>query len=209
MIEVYLVDDHPFVLKGLRTYLKTQDEIKVIGEAEKGDKAVKEIKEMKPDVAIVDLRLPDKNGTEITKEVKSAGLKTEIIILSSYNRDQEVIEAIDAGALSYLMKDSSPEKLVEAIKAAEKGEPMLHPRVAKKIMERAAGKKVVAEPLTDREMEVLSLLVKGLSNKEIADDLYISPRTVKSHVSNILRKLDVKDRTQAVIKAIDNDLVRR
>lgn len=209
MIRVYLVDDHPFVLKGLRTYLETQDDIEVIGEAEKGEKAIKEIKEMKPDVAIVDLRLPDKNGTEITKEVKNEGMKTEIIILSSYNRDQEVIEAIDAGALSYLMKDSSPEKLVEAIKVAETGEPVLHPRVAKKIMQRAVGKKVVSEPLTDREMEVLSLLVKGLSNKEIADDLYISTRTIKSHVSNILRKLDVKDRTQAVIKAIDNDLVRR
>ena len=209
MIRVYLVDDHPFVLKGLISYLKTQEEIDVVGKAETGEKAIKEIKKMKPDVAIVDLRLPEKNGTEITKEIKSEGLKTEIIILSSYNRDQEVIEAIDAGALSYLMKDSSPQKLVEAIKAAEKGEPVLHPRVAKKIMQRAAGKKVVSEPLTDREMEVLSLLVKGLSNKEIADNLYISTRTVKSHVSNILRKMDVKDRTQAVIKAIDNDLVRR
>ncbi len=209
MIKVYLVDDHPFVLKGLISYLKTQINIEIIGKAESGEKAIKEIKELEPDVAIVDLRLPDKNGTEVTKEIKKAGLKTEIIILSSFNRDQEVIEAIDAGALSYLMKDSSPQKLVEAIKAAQKGEPVLHPRVAKKIMQRATGKKTVLEPLTDREMEVLSLLVKGLSNKEIADNLYISPRTVKSHVSNILRKLDVKDRTQAVIKAIDNDLVRR
>ena len=209
MIKVYLVDDHPFVLKGLITYLKTQNEIEVIGKSESGQKAIEEIKELKPDVAIVDLRLPKKNGTEVTQEVKKAGLKTEIIILSSFNRDQEVIEAIDAGALSYLMKDSPPQKLVEAIKAAQKGEPVLHPRVAKKIMLRAAGKKAVLEPLTDREMEVLALLVKGLSNKEIAENLYISPRTVKSHVSNILRKLDVKDRTQAVIKAIDNDLVRR
>ena len=209
MIQVYLVDDHPFVLKGLISYLKTQKDIDVIGKSESGEKAIKEIKDLKPDVAIVDLRLPDKNGTEVTKEVKKAGLKTEIIILSSFNRDQEVIESIDAGALSYLMKDSSPQKLVEAIKAAQKGEPVLHPRVAKKIMQKAAGEKVVLEPLTEREMEVLALLVKGLSNKEIAENLYISPRTVKSHVSNILRKLDVKDRTQAVIKAIDNDLVRR
>ena len=209
MIQVYLVDDHPFVLKGLITYLKTQENIEVIGKSESGEKAIKEIKELEPDVAIVDLRLPDKNGTEVTQEVKKVGLKTEIIILSSFNRDQEVIEAIDAGALSYLMKDSPPQKLVDAIKAAQKGEPVLHPRVAKKIMQRAAGKKTVLEPLTDREMEVLALLVKGLSNKEIAENLYISPRTVKSHVSNILRKLDVKDRTQAVIKAIDNDLVRR
>ena len=209
MIQVYLVDDHPFVLKGLITYLKTQNDIEVIGKSESGEKAIREIKDLEPDVAIVDLRLPDKNGTEVTQEVKKVGLKTEIIILSSFNRDQEVIEAIDAGALSYLMKDSPPQKLVDAIKAAQKGEPVLHPRVAKKIMQRAAGKKTVLEPLTDREMEVLALLVKGLSNKEIAENLYISPRTVKSHVSNILRKLDVKDRTQAVIKAIDNDLVRR
>lgn len=209
MIKVYLVDDHPFVLKGLISYLKTQADIEVIGKSESGETAVKEIKELEPDVAVVDLRLPKKNGTEITKEVQQSALNTEVIILSSYNRDQEVIEAIDAGALSYLMKDSSPEKLVEAIKSAKKGEPVLHPRVAKKVMKRAAGQKTVTEPLTDREMEVLSLLVKGLSNKEIADNLYISIRTVKTHVSNILRKLDVKDRTQAVIKAIDNDIVRR
>ena len=209
MIRVYLVDDHPFVLKGLKGFLSTEDEIEVVGQAESGQKALEEIKELEVDVAVVDLRLPEMNGAELTRELKKAGSKTEIIILSSFNREQEVIAAVDAGALSYLMKDSPPEKLSEAVKAAAEGEPVLHPRVAKKIMKRAAGKKPLIEPLTDRENEVLSYLVKGMSNKEIGEKLYISTRTVKTHVSNILRKLDVKDRTQAVIKAIDHDLVRR
>ncbi|WP_027338936.1 response regulator [Halonatronum saccharophilum] len=209
MIKVFLVDDHPFVLQGLESYLSTQDNIEVIGVSQSGREAIEEIKRLKPDVATVDLHLGDISGIEITAQIKKEGIGTEVIILSSFSKDEEIIAAIDAGALSYLMKDSPPQKLVEAIFAASKGEPVLHPRIAKKIMKRATGKDLSIEPLTTREEDVLACLVKGKSNKEVGEELYISTRTVKTHVSNILKKLDVNDRTQAVIKAIDNNLVKR
>ncbi|MFW6389629.1 MAG: response regulator [Halanaerobiales bacterium] len=209
MITVYLVDDHPFVREGLRTYLNTQVDIEIVGEAEAGEKAFQEMKELEPDIAIVDLHLPDISGSQLTRKLKEVDVGTQIIILSSFSKDQEVIDAIDAGALSYLIKDSSPEKLTKAIMAADRGEPVLHPRIAKKLMQRVSQKKVETESLTSREKEVLAQLVKGLSNKKIAKRLFISDKTVKTHVSNILNKLQVKDRTQAVIKAIDNNLIDR
>jgi DNA-binding NarL/FixJ family response regulator len=209
MIQVYLVDDHPFVLEGLKTFLSTHDQIEVLGQADTAEKGLKEIKALKPDVAIVDLHLPDMTGIELTKKIQQLALNTKIIILSSFCEDDEIIAAIDAGALSYLMKDSSPPKLVKAILSAEKGEPVLHPRIAKKLMTRVSRKKTLIEPLTSREKEVLSQLTKGKSNKEIAKALFISDKTVKTHVSNILRKLEVKDRTQAAIKAIEENLIKR
>ncbi|MFW6035627.1 MAG: response regulator [Halothermotrichaceae bacterium] len=209
MITVYLVDDHPFVREGLRTYLNTQVDIEIVGEAEAGEKAFQEMKELEPDIAIVDLHLPDISGSQLTRKLKEVDVGTQIIILSSFSKDQEVIDAIDAGALSYLIKDSPPEKLTKAIMAADRGEPVLHPRIAKKLMQRVSQKKVETESLTSREKEVLAQLVKGLSNKKIAKRLFISDKTVKTHVSNILNKLQVKDRTQAVIKAIDNNLIDR
>ncbi|ACL70717.1 response regulator [Halothermothrix orenii] len=209
MIQVYLVDDHPFVLQGLKAYLNTREGIEIVGTSGNGEKAIKEIAKLNPEVAVVDLRLPGLNGIEVTREIKKKNPGTEVIILSSFNKEDEVIEAIDAGALSYVMKDSRPEKLVEAIKAARRGEPVLTPGVAKKIMKRAARKGRKTEPLTPREKEVLACLVRGNSNRDIAKTLCISETTVKTHVSNILKKLDVKDRTQAVIKAIENNLVDR
>ncbi len=209
MITVYLVDDHPFVREGLKTYLNTQQDIEVIGEAGNGEQALKEIKRQQPDVVIVDLHLPGMDGVQLTRELKKVSLNQQIIILSSFSDDQEVIEAINAGALSYLMKDSPPEKLKEAIYAARKGEPVLHPRIARKLMKRVSRKEPLEEPLTSRERDVLSQLVNGYSNKEIGDRLFISDKTVKTHVSNILRKLNVNDRTQAAIKAIEENLVDR
>lgn len=209
MISVYLVDDHPFVREGLKTYLSLQEGIEVVGEANNGEKAVEEIKELDVDVTIVDLHLPGIDGVEVTRQVKSAGLSTQLIVLSSFSDDQEVIAAIDAGAISYLMKDSPPQKLLEAIIAARKGEPVLHPRIARKLMKRVSRKEEYIEPLTSREKEVLAELANGHSNKEIGERLYISDKTVKTHVSNILRKLDVKDRTQAAIKAIENRIIDR
>ncbi|MFP4662258.1 MAG: response regulator [Halanaerobiales bacterium] len=209
MISVYLVDDHPFVREGLKTYLSLQEGIEVVGEANNGEKAVEEIKKLDVDVTIVDLHLPGIDGVEVTRQVKSAGLSTQLIVLSSFSDDQEVIAAIDAGAISYLMKDSPPQKLLEAIIAARKGEPVLHPRIARKLMKRVSRKEEYIEPLTSREKEVLAELANGHSNKEIGERLYISDKTVKTHVSNILRKLDVKDRTQAAIKAIENRIIDR
>lgn len=209
MITVYLVDDHPFVREGLKTYLSTQEEIEIVGEAGNGEQALKEIKEKQPEVVIVDLHLPGIDGVQLTRELKKISLNLQVIILSSFSDDQEVIDAIDAGALSYLMKDSPPEKLKESIYAAREGEPVLHPRIARKLMKRVTRKETLEEPLTSREREVLSQLVNGHSNKEIGERLFISEKTVKTHVSNILRKLNVKDRTQAAIMAIEEKLIDR
>lgn len=209
MIKIYLVDDHPFVLQGLKAFLSTNEEINIIGEASNGKDALADIKEKKPEIAIVDLRLPDMTGVELTKEILMVNPSIQIIILSSFCEDNEIIAAIDAGALSYLMKDSQPQKLTEAIFSAKKKEPMLHPRIAKKLMKRVTKKKSIIEPLTSREKDVLSQLSKGKSNKAIGKALFISDKTVKTHISNILRKLDVKDRTQAAIKAIEENLIGR
>jgi DNA-binding NarL/FixJ family response regulator len=207
LIKVYIVDDHPFVREGLKTFLGTQSEIEVIGEAGDGETALLEIKNIQPDIAIVDLHLPGMGGIQLTKAMKELGLFTQIIILSSYCEDDEVITALEAGALSYLMKDSPPQKLIEAILAAKNGEPVLHPRIAKKLIQRVNRPEPLVESLTIKEKEVLSQLVKGKANKEIAFELAISDTTVKTHVSNILHKLNVNDRTQAVIKAIELKLV--
>ncbi|QTL99402.1 response regulator [Iocasia frigidifontis] len=209
MIKIYLVDDHPFVLQGLKTFLSTNEEIDIIGEASNGKDALADIKEKNPEIAIVDLHLPDMTGVELTKKILMVNPSVQIIILSSFCEDDEIIAAIDAGALSYLMKDSQPQKLTEAIFAAKKREPILHPRIAKKLMKRVTKKKAVIEPLTSREKDVLLQLSKGKSNKAIGKALFISDKTVKTHISNILRKLDVKDRTQAAIKAIEENLIGR
>ncbi|NLW47718.1 MAG: response regulator transcription factor [Firmicutes bacterium] len=209
MLKVFIVDDHPFVRQGLKAFLATQYGIEIVGEAGDGEVAWAGIQKFQPDVAIIDLHIPGWNGIKLTQAIKTAGLFTRVIILSSFCEDEEVIAAIDAGALSYLMKDSPPEKLVEAIVAASNGEPVLHPRIAKKLMQRVIRPEILIEPLTKKEKEVLTLLVKGKSNKEIAQDLHISEVTVKTHVSNILHKLDVKDRTQAVVKAIEYQMIER
>lgn len=207
MITVYIVDDHPFVREGLKAYLSTDPEIRIVGEAGDGETALPALKELAPEVAIIDLHLPKMSGVEVIKAIKESELKTQVIILSSFCEDEEIMAAIDAGALSYLLKDSPPEKLLAAVKAAQRGEPLLHPRIVKKLMQRVRQEKPAIEPLTAKEQEVLRQLVQGKSNKEISAVLYISETTVKTHVSSILQKLQVKDRTQAVIKAINMKLV--
>lgn len=208
MIKVYIVDDHPLVREGLKTFLGTQSEIEICGEAGDGKTALNQMIELQPDAVILDLHLPGMDGIELTKAIKKTGLFTQIIILSSFCEDDEVMAALEAGALSYLMKDSSPQKLIEAITAAKNGEPVLHPRIAKKLIQRVnRPKESLLEPLTAKEKEVLAKLVKGRSNKEIAHELAISDTTVKTHVSSVLHKLGVNDRTQAVIKAIELRLV--
>ena len=207
MISVYIVDDHPFVREGLKTYLSTDPEIRIVGEAGDGEAALPALKELAPEVAIIDLHLPKMSGVEIIKAIKENQLRTQVIILSSFCEDEEIFAAIDAGALSYLLKDSPPEKLLAAVKAAQRGEPVLHPRIVKRLMQRVRQDQPAIEPLTAKEKEVLQQLVKGKSNKEISAVLYISETTVKTHVSSILQKLQVKDRTQAVIKALNKKLV--
>jgi DNA-binding NarL/FixJ family response regulator len=209
LIRVYIVDDHPFVREGLKTYLGMQPEIEIVGEAGDGETALAAILQLKPEVVIVDLHLPGMSGVALTRAMKEKNSDIQIIILSSFCEDEEVMAAIDAGALSYLMKDSPPAKLVEAIMAAHAGEPVLHPRIAKKLMQKVTSPKITIESLTIKEKEVLTLLTQGKSNKEIAGVLAVSETTVKTHVRNVLRKLAVNDRTQAVIKAIEAKLVNR
>lgn len=207
MISVYIVDDHPFVREGLKTYLSTDPEIRIVGEAGDGETALAALRALAPEVAIIDLHLPKVGGVEIIKALKESRLRTQVIILSSFCEDEEVMAAINAGALSYLLKDSPPEKLLAAVKAAQRGEPALHPRIMKKLMQQVRQDKPALEPLTAKEKEVLRQLVQGKSNKEIGAELYISETTVKTHISSILQKLQVKDRTQAVIKALNMKLV--
>jgi DNA-binding NarL/FixJ family response regulator len=209
LIRVYIVDDHPFVREGLKTYLGTQQGIELVGEAGSGEGALVEIQTLQPDIVIVDLHLPGMGGVELTRKIQEFCPQAKVIILSSFSEEDEVLEAIEAGAISYLLKDSSPVKLVEAIRAAQSGEAILHPRITKKLMERLRRRETVGEQLTMKEKEVLTMMTQGRTNKEIASQLYVSATTIKTHVSSILRKLDVNDRTQAVIKALKEGLLKK
>ncbi|HBG17022.1 MAG TPA: DNA-binding response regulator [Firmicutes bacterium] len=209
MIQVYIVDDHPFVREGLKTFLGAQQGIELVGEAGSGEEALTEIQALQPEIVVVDLHLPGMGGVELTRKIREVCVNAKIIILSSFSEEDEVIDAIEAGALSYLLKDSSPAKLVEAIQAAQLGEPVLHPRIAKRLMQRVRRQEPAGEQLTVKEKEVLALLIQGRSNKEMAGELWVSDTTIKSHVSSILRKLEVNDRTQAVIKAMKERLLEK
>lgn len=209
MISVYLVDDHPLVREGLKTYLKLHDEIHVVGESSNGEDAIREMEREHPDIAVVDLSLPGMDGIQLASLVRQTCSGTQVIILSSFCSDEDVMKAIDAGVMGYLMKDSPPHKLIEALFTVNNGDPVLHPRIIKMLMGRPNRPHPLVEDLTVKEQEVLSELVKGKANKEIASELCISETTVKTHISRILRKMDVSDRTQAVIKAIEYNLISK
>ncbi len=209
-ISVLLVDDHSVVRKGVSSFLETQEEIEVVGEAESGEKAIEICENLYPDVVLLDLLLGGMNGVETTKKIKLVSPCSQVIILTSFDDDECVLPAIEAGALSYLLKDVNPEQLVEAVKKAVLGEAVLHPSLASQIIEGLQGKKTPAtnyKELTKRETEVLKLIAEGLSNCEIGEKLFISEKTVKSHVSSILSKLHVTDRTKAAVYAWRNELV--
>lgn len=205
MITVYIVDDHPYVREGLKAFFNVYSEITVVGEAGTCSNAVRDIIELRPDVAVLDMYLSDGKGTEIVRSIAEAGLGTKVLILSSFSRDEDIFDAIRSGAVSYLLKDSPPEKLIEAIFAAVRGESAMHPEIIRKLMQQSVSPKIHSEQLTPKENDVLKLMKEGHSNKEIGLRLYISETTVKTHVSSILRKMDVKDRTQAVIRAMEED----
>jgi two-component system, NarL family, response regulator LiaR len=204
-IRILLVDDHEVVRKGVRAFFDVQEGIEVIGEAGSGARAVKMVEELVPDVVLMDLIMPGMDGVEATRLVKNLSPRTQIVVLTSYHEDEHIFPALQAGALSYILKDVKMDELAEAVFKAAKGEATLHPRVASRVIQELhGGKKDHQSPvadLTKREMEILKLIAQGKSNSEIAEELVISGYTVKGHVSNILSKLHLADRTQAAVYA--------
>ena len=213
-ISVLIVGDHAMVRQGLRTFLTLNENIQVVGEAANGLEAVEQVRQHRPDVVLMDLVMPELDGIEATRRIRTLSPETQVLVLTSFTEDEKVFPAIEAGALGYLLKNVSPDDLVQIIEAAHRGEAQLHPDITKKLMGEIAARarqpdletpksgKPGPEALTGRELEVLRLIAAGLSNREIAQALTIAEKTVKTHVSNILSKLHLADRTQAAIYAL-------
>ena len=206
-ISVLIVDDHPIVRQGLHQLLEIQDGIEVVGEADSGKAAVKLVAELLPDVVLMDLIMGEMGGIDATREVRKISPHTQVVVLTSYHEDALIFPAIKAGALSYLLKNSLPEDVVDAVRAAARREARLHSRIAGRLMQEVAGTRPSVDVLTPRELEVLKLIALGMSNKQIANALHVSQKTVKTHVSNLLSKLQLADRTQAAVYALRQRLV--
>jgi two-component system, NarL family, response regulator LiaR len=212
-ISILIVDDHEVVRKGLRSYLDTLANYRVVGEASTGEEAIKIVEEFIPDVVLMDLIMPGMDGVETTRRIKKISPRTQVVVLTSFHEDSHIFPALKAGATSYILKDMKMEKLVESLERAVAGEVTLHPLVARRVLQNFQGDDPEDQPLfadlTDREQEVLRLIANGLSNSEIAAKLVISENTVKGHVSNILSKLHLADRTQVAVFAWQKGIVRR
>jgi NarL family two-component system response regulator LiaR len=210
-IRILIADDHPIVRKGLAALIETQPDLELLGEAEDGAEAVEKMLAMRPDVTLLDLVMPRLDGIQAIREIMRQLPKSRILILTSFTEDEKVFPAIKAGAFGYLLKDSSPQDLLKAIRDVYRGQVSLHPTIALKVvreLNQGSDLPPTQEPLTARELEVLTLLAKGLSNEEIAARLVISERTVGTHVSNILSKLHLANRTQAALYALREGLAR-
>jgi DNA-binding NarL/FixJ family response regulator len=209
-IKVLIADDHQVVRRGLLFFLKTQLDIEIVAEASNGREAVALVEEHQPDVVLMDLVMPEMDGIEATKVIKESFPSTKIIILTSFSDQDHVIPAIRAGATGYQLKDVEPDELVNTIRAVYRGENHLHPKVTNHVMthlmQGEKKDKKFHDELTKRELEVLGEIARGKSNKEIAASLFITEKTVKTHVSNILSKLQLQDRTQAALYAVKHGL---
>ncbi len=205
-IRIVVVDDHSVVRQGLRMFLSLDPELEVIGEANNGQEAIEQVKKLKPDVVLMDLLMPVMDGITATQIIRREHSDTEVIALTSVLEDAAVINAVRAGAIGYLLKDTQGDELCQAIKAAANGQVQLSPKAAERLMREIRAPES-PEKLTERETEVLRQLAAGKSNKEIASEMYISETTVKTHVSNILMKLGVPSRTQAALYAVRIGLV--
>ena len=209
MITVLFADDHEMVRIGVASYLSAQPDIEVVAEADDGEPAVKLALELKPDIILMDLVMKRMDGIEATKQILAEWPEAKIIIVTSFLDDEKVYPALEAGAKSYLLKTSKADKIADAIRSTHAGQSILEPEVTGKLMNRmrSSQEEALHEQLTEREREVLLLLAAGKPNQEIAEELFIATKTVKVHVSNILAKLEVQDRTQAVIYAFQHNLV--
>lgn len=212
-ITIILVDDHEVVRNGVRAYLETVKEFQVVGEAGSGDEAIRLVSDTIPDVVLMDLIMPGLDGVETIRRIKQISPRTQVVVLTSFHEDVHIFPALKAGAISYILKDMKMDKLVDALNRAVQGEVTLHPRVAARVLQNIRGDSAETEALftelTDRELDVLKLIASGLSNSQIAEKLVISENTVKGHVSNILSKLHMADRTQAAVYAWQRGIVHR
>jgi NarL family two-component system response regulator LiaR len=208
-IRVLLVDDHAILRKGIRALLSTEPDIEVVGEAGDGQEALIQAETLQPDVVLMDLVMPSMDGIEATRQVTARQRGVRVLVLTSFVADDKVFPAIKAGALGYILKDTSPDDLVRAIRQVYRGEPTLEPEIARKVLFELAHppkQPPTPDPLTSRELEVLRLIAQGKSNREIAEDLVLAEMTVRTHVSNILGKLHVASRTQAALYALKEGL---
>ena len=212
-ISVLLVDDHSVVRQGVRAFLLTQPDLSVVGEAGSGEEAVNLAEQTVPDVILMDLIMPNMDGVEATRRVKQVSPRSQIVVLTSYHEDEHIFPALKAGALSYILKDVSAMELADAVRKAAAGEAVLHPRIAARVIKELQGRRDETlnpfNELSERELEVLKLIADGMSNAEIAAKLVLSEKTVKGHVSNILSKLQLADRTQAAVYAWRQGVVRK
>ena len=209
-IRVLLIDDHEMVRKGLIYFLESQEGFTVVGEADDGIEGVRLTSELLPDVVLVDLLMPGMDGLETIKLIKLKHPEIELIAVTSFIDDQKVHTALKNGASGYMMKDSNPAELARAIRAAVRGEVYLHPEATRRLafgLRQDSEDAISPEVLTERELDVMRLIARGLSNQNIADDLFISLKTVKGHVSNILRKLNLQSRVQIALYALNNKII--
>ncbi|MES9683602.1 DNA-binding response regulator [Bacillus sp. AFS001701] len=213
-IKILIADDHHVVRRGLIFFLNTQDDIEVIGEASNGEEALSLVKELRPDIVIMDLAMPVLDGIEATKRIKIEGLTVKVMILTSFYDQDHILPAIEAGAAGYYLKDSDPDELVSAIRKIHDGEKQFHSKVTTQLVSALTGKIEMKnddsfqDKLTKREMDVLKEITRGKSNKEIAASLFITEKTVKTHVSNILAKTQLQDRTQLALYAVRNGILK-
>ena len=209
LIRVYVTDDHPIVRRGIKQLLDTEPDIEVVGEATNGREAIADMDQLKPDIVLMDLVMPLMDGIEAIRQIKAGHPSIQILVLTSFATDDKVFPAIKAGALGYLIKDTGPDELVRAIRQVHQGQLTLHPSIAQKLLKEltlTSEQPPSPDPLTEREVDVLKLIARGLSNQEIAETLVVSIATVYTHVSKILDKLHLASRTQAALYALREGL---
>ncbi len=210
-ITILLVDDHTIVRQGVRAFLEAQSDMQIVGEAASGEEAVQLVRKLTPDVVLMDLIMPGMSGIQATRQIKQVSPRTQVIVLTSFGDDENIFPALRAGALSYILKDIRPGELIDIVRKAAQGDAVLHSQVVSRVIQqvRAARREIPAPftQLTERELDILRLIAEGQSNAAIAEKLVLSEKTVKGHITNILSKLQVEDRTQAAILAWQQGLM--